>query len=320
LNQRPYDVLPDPEVTPKNIFISTFDTAPLAPDQNFVVAGNEDLFQQGLNTLARLTDGTVHLGLDGRKNKTPHAAFIGAEGATKHYFSGAHPAGNVGIQIHHIAPINSGDTVWTLSVQDVIALGELMFKGRWNGKRKIAITGAQVKTPTYVDTYIGTSVSEMLADNLSEVKSRMIDGDVLSGRQVEADDFLSARADQVTVIEEGDYYEMFGWLLPLSPRPTISKTFPNFLYKDMKFAGDTNTHGEKRAFVVSGQYEKVMPMDLHTVHLMKAIMTGDFEKMEGYGIYELSEEDVALAEFTCTSKQPLQSILRDGLEMMREQG
>ena len=320
LNQRPYDVLPDPAQAPKNIFISTFETAPLAADQNYIIEGREDLFQKGLDTLARLTDGAVHLGLDGRDNKSSHPAYADATGVQKHYFKGKHPAGNVGVQIHHIAPINGGDTVWTLNVQDVITLGELMYKSRWNAERLIAITGSQIKEPTYVKGYIGSSIGELLEGNLKEGKVRIIEGDVLSGRQVYSDDFLSHHGDHITVIEEGDYHEMFGWLLPLKPRPSISSTFPNFLFKNMKFDVDTNTHGDKRAFVVSGQYEKVMPMDIHTQHLMKAILAGDFEKMEGYGIYELSEEDVALCEFTCTSKQPLQEILRDGLEMMREQG
>lgn len=320
LNQRPYDMLPNRDVIPTNIFISTFDTAPLAPDLNYVVNGKEMSFQKGLDTLARLTDGSVHLGLDGRQGHAPHAAFKDAKGVQKHYFAGKHPAGNVGVQIHHIAPINAGEVVWTLGVQEVITLGDLMYKGIWNAQRTVAITGGEIKEPSYVNTYLGANIGELISGNVNTEKVRLIDGDVLSGKQVATDDFLSNRTDQLTAIAEGDYFEMFGWLLPLAPRPTISNTFPNFLYKNMKFEGDTNTHGEKRAFVVTGQYEKVMPMDIHTQHLMKSILTGDFEKMEGYGIYELSEEDVALAEFVCTSKQPLQSILRDGLDMMLEQG
>ena len=151
-------------------------------------------------------------------------------------------------------------------------------------------------------------------------KTRLISGDVLSGKTTSLDGFINFKDDQITSITEGDYYEMFGWLLPLTPRPTISKTYPNFLFKDMKFKADTNTHGEKRAFVVTGQYESVLPMDIYPQHLMKSILVNDFERMEGLGIYELSEEDLALCEFVCTSKQPLQSILREGLDMMREQG
>jgi len=319
-NERPYDILPDVDSVPKNIFISTFDSAPLAPDLNYVVNGKEEAFQKGLDTLNRLTEGAVCLGLDARGETAPNDAFVNAQGVEKTWFGGAHPSGNVGIQIHHTHPINAGDKVWTLTVQEVITLGQLMYKGIWDASRVVAITGGQVTEPQYASTYIGAQIGEMLQNNLSEEKVRIIDGDVLSGKHVHDDEFLSYRSDQISVIEEGDYYEMFGWLLPLKPRPTISKTFPNALFKTLKFDGDTNTHGEKRAFVVTGQYEQVLPMDIYPQHLMKAIMVGDIEQMEGYGINELSEEDIALCEFTCTSKQPLQSILRDGLDMLREQG
>ena len=319
-NQRPYDMLPSIDEVPANIFISTFDTAPLAPDLNMVVKGKAEAFQKGLDTLRRLTSGAVHLGMDGRKGHTPSSVFLNATGVEKNWFRGQHPVGNVGIQIHHIAPINAGQKVWTLNVQEVIALGTLMFKGIWDASRVIAVTGGQIANPGYVRTYQGAQLGELLENNMKEGKSRLIDGDVLSGKQKYNDDFLSYRADQVSAIEEGDYYEMFGWLLPIKPRPTVSKTFPNFLYPDLKFDGDTNAHGEHRAFVVTGEYEKVLPMKVFPQHLMKAIMVGDLEQMEGLGIYELSEEDIALCEFACTSKQPLQSILRDGLDMLMEQG
>jgi len=163
-------------------------------------------------------------------------------------------------------------------------------------------------------------LSDLLKDKLvSEDNNRVILGNVLTGDQAKGDEFLSIRSNQITVLKEGNYYELFGWLLPIKPRPSTSKTYPNFLFSDHKFDGDTNTHGEQRAFVVTGQYEKVLPMDIYPQHLMKAILTGDIERMEALGINELSEEDVALAEFSCTSKQPLQAILRDGLNMMREQ-
>ena len=319
INERPFDQVPAPGTVPTNIFISTFDSAPLAPDLNYIVSGKEELFQKGIDTLARLTDGDIHLGLDARGEGAPSDVFAKAENCQKHWFSGKHPSGNVGVQIHHTAPINAGDKVWTLNVQQVITLGELMYKGIYNAERLVAITGAQVSNPGYAKTYVGASINELLDGNLSEKKSRIIDGDVLSGKAIGDDTFLSQASDQISVIEEGDYYEMFGWLLPFKPRPTISKTFPNFLFPKLKFDGDTNTHGEKRAFVVSGQYEKVLPMKVFPQHLMKAIMCGEFEQMEGLGIYELSEEDVALCEFVCTSKMPLQSILRDGLDMIKEQ-
>lgn len=318
IRQRPYDVVADPNDIPKAIFISTFDSAPLAPDLNLVVEGREADFQKGLDVLAKLTNGKVHLGLDGRHQ--PAAAFVNATGVDKTYFNGPHPAGNVGIQIHHVNPIVANERVWIMGVQEVITLGTLFTSGRFDASRVVALTGAELKEPEYVRTYLGANVESFLKDNLTNETVRVVSGDVLSGKQIEANGYLGFYDDQLTVLEEGDYYEMFGWLLPLSPRPSVSGTYPNGLFKGFKFKANTNTHGEKRAFVVTGQYEDMLPMDVYPQHLMKAILVNDYERMEGLGIYELSEEDVALAEFACTSKQPLQQILRRGLDMMREQG
>ncbi len=320
INKRPYDVIADPSFSPKNIFISTFDTAPLAGDSGLLLKGNESLFQKGLEVLNKLTDGKVHLGIDGRKGVSVNKVLSGAEGVGRHWFDGPHPSGNVGIQIHHIDPINTSDVVWTLKVQDVITLGELFTSGKYIPKRMVAVTGVNLNQPQYIETYAGANIGDLLKGNLDDSANiRIIDGNVLTGRPVTGDDFISNSSSHITVVNEGDYYEMFGWLLPLKPRPTISNTFPNFLFPKHKFIPDTNTHGEKRAFVVTGQYESVLPMDIYPQHIMKAIMTNDFEKMDGLGLAELSEEDIALCEFTCTSKMPLQNILRQGLEMLREQ-
>ncbi len=319
IRQRPYDVVADPQDTPKNIFISTFDTAPLAPDGNVVVAGRESAFQKGLDVLNKLTEGEIFLGIDA-KDESPSKAFMEASGVTTRLFSGPHPAGNVGVQIHHTDPINAGDKVWVLGVQDVITLGAVFSEGRYNAERVVALTGGELNTAKYVRTYQGANIKDILADNITEDNTRIISGDVLSGKVKTTEGFLNFFDDQLTVIKEGNYHELFGWLLPIRPRPSVSNTFPNFLYPDLRFEADTNTHGEKRAFVVTGQYEKVLPMDIYVQHLMKSILMNDFERMEGLGIYELSEEDVALCEFVCTSKQPLQSILREGLDVMREQG
>jgi Na+-transporting NADH:ubiquinone oxidoreductase subunit A len=319
IRQRPFNVVADHTTTPRDIFISTFDSAPLAPNGNFVVKGREEAFQKGLDVLNKLTDGQVHLGLDARGEEAPAAAFADAEGVETHYFRGKHPAGNVGVQIHHINPISPSDKVWTLGVQEVITIGALFTEKRFDAERVVALTGSQLKTPMYVRTNVGANIADLLKDNLVADNVRIISGDVLSGRKKSAEQYLDIFEDQITVIEEGDYHELFGWLLPLAPRPTVSGTFPNFLYPNYRFKGDTNTHGEKRAFVVTGQYEKVLPMDIYPQHLMKAILVNDFERMEGLGIYELEEEDVALCEFVCTSKQPLQKILRQGLDLVREQ-
>lgn len=320
IRERPYDIVPAADSLPANIFISTFDSAPLAPDLDFVVEGRGDAFQKGIDVLTHLTEGEVHLGLDGREGASPSTVFTGAQNVEKHWFIGPHPSGNVGIQIHHVDPIRPWRKVWVLGVQEVITLGAMFLDGRFDARRIIAVTGEPVKHPAYVRTYAGAHIGELLKGNVDESDNRLISGDVLSGEKKSEDGYLNFFDDQVTVLQEGNYYEMFGWLVPSKTRPSVSRTFPNFLLPDLKYVADTNTHGEKRAFVVTGEYEKVLPMDIYPQHLMKAIITSNFERMEGLGIHELSEEDVALCEFACTSKMPLQKILREGLEMMREQG
>ena len=319
INQRPYDVVPDASKDPRNIFVSTFDSAPLAPDLNFVVAGQEAAFQKGLDVLSKMTDGHVYLGLDARGTEAPAAAFTQATGVVKKWFSGKHPVGNVGVQIHHTFPIVNEDVVWTVHVQNVIAIGRLFLEGRFCADRIVAITGAEVRKPRYVRTYLGANMGELLKDGLVGDHVRVISGDVLTGAKKEMKDFLNIQDDQITVVQEGDYYEMFGWLIPGSLRPSVSRTYPNFILPDARFKADTNTHGEQRAFVVTGQYEDVLPMDIYPQQLMKSILANDVERMEGLGIKELSEEDIALCEFVCTSKQPLQHILREGLDAMLAQ-
>lgn len=319
LTQRPFDIIPAPEDQPKAIFISTFDSAPLAPDLNFVVAGKEAAFQKGLDVLNKLTEGSVNLGMDAR-GEEPHAAFTGATGVQHNWFHGPHPSGNVGVQIHHTNPINANDKVWVLGVQEVITLGGIFLENKYDASRVVALAGAEFKAPRYVNTYQGANIGDLVKEELIGDNVRLISGDLLSGNQKSSEGFLDFHADQITSIEEGDYYEAFGWLMPMTSRPSISRTYPtNVMFKDAKFKANTNTHGEKRAFVVTGQYESMLPMDIFPQHLMKAILANDFERMEGLGLYELSEEDLALCEFACTSKQPLQSILREGLETMRLQ-
>lgn len=320
IRQRPFDVIASTTEVPENIFVSTFDTAPLAPDLNLVVEGRGAAFQRGLDVLGKLTKGRVWLGLDANGENQPSAIFTNATGVGKCWFSGKHPAGNVGVQIHHIAPITTKSIVWTLSVQDVITFGALFTEGRFNAERVVALAGAELKSPKYVRTYIGASIGQLLEGNLANDHVRIISGDVLSGGKTSHDGFLNYYDDQITVVTEGDFHEMFGWLLPDLATPSVSKALPTALFQDSVFRANTNTHGEKRAFVVTGQYEEMLPMDIYPQHLMKAIVTNDYEKMEGLGIHELIEEDVALCEFACTSKQPLQQILREGLDMVNEQG
>lgn len=313
--QRPYNVVADPDVVPRDIFVSTFNTAPLAADHKLAIAGREAEFQAGIDVLNRLTDGLVYMGLDGREPAP--TAFSAVENAEKRYFRGAHPAGNVGVQIHHTHPAGPGDNiVWTVDVNGVLLLGELFKNGRYSTERVVALSGASLNNPRHVRTHAGANLGELLqSENLSD-NVRILSGDVLTGTHKGAEGFLEFYQSQVTVLEEGNEAEIFGWLLPLKARASISPTIPTL----GKFEATTNTHGEKRAFVVNNDYEVVMPMDIYTQQLMKSIMVNDFESMEGLGIYELVEEDVALAEFACVSKQPLQQILRGGLNTMREQG
>jgi len=319
IRQRPFNIVPSQTEVPRDIFISTFDTAPLAPNSNVVVAGKEVAFQKGLDVLNKLTEGTVYLGVSANGEEAPSDAYANAKGVDIHYFNGKHPSGNVGVQIHHIQPINSGDKVWTLGVQEVITIGRLFTEGRYNAERVVAVTGAELSNPKYVSTKLGANMGDLLTDNITGDNNRIVSGDVLTGQKKETTQYLDVFDDQITVLQEGDYYEMFGWLIPVDPRPSISNTFPNFLFPDLKFRANTNTHGERRAFVVTGQYESVLPMDIYPQHLMKAILVKDFERMEGLGILELVEEDVALCEFVCTSKQPLQQILKEGLDIVRDQ-
>ena len=312
INQRPYDVIPALDAVPRDIFVSTFDSAPLAPDASKVVAGKEVAFQTGLDVLRKLTSGKVHLGLDGRVAKVS-TAFAEANGVEKHWFTGFHPVGNVGIQIHHIAPIKNGeDIVWTLGVQEVATIGALITGKKYDASRVVAIGGNKVEKPRYVQTYMGVKIGDILDNNGKD--ARIISGDMLSGEQKEYGGYLNYFDNQISVIGEGDYYEMFGWALPTKKTPSISRTYFQGLFPSTKeIEVDANLHGEKRAFVMTGEYERVLPMDIYPQHLMKAIITADYEKMEGLGIHELSEEDIALCEFACTSKQPLQEILRQGL-------
>lgn len=320
LRERPFDVVPDIDAVPKSIFISTFDSAPLAPDLDYVVEGKEAAFQKGLDVLNKLTSGFVHIGLDARDEELPPSdTFTNAVGVEKTYFRGPHPSGNVGVHIHHVDPINTGDKVWYLGVQEVITLGTLFLENKYDASRLVALGGAELDEAAYYNTYQGANLNDLVQSHLKHDHVRIVSGDLLSGKEKSKESYLNFYDDQISVIKEGDEFEFFGWLLPLSARPSISRTFPNFIFPDIKFEGNTNSHGERRAFVVTGQYESVLPMDIFPQHLFKAITINDFERMEGLGIFELSEEDVALCEFACTSKQPLQKILREGLNTMREQ-
>jgi Na+-transporting NADH:ubiquinone oxidoreductase subunit A len=318
--QRPFNILPHLDVVPRDIFISTFDTAPLAPDLGYALKGQEIAFQAGCETLSKLTSGKVYLGLDGNGDSDAESIFTGVNGVEKYYFRGKHPIGNVGVQIHHIKPISPEDKIWTINVQDVAIIGKFMLEGIVDQTRLLAITGAELKHTGYVKIPFGASINDLLSSEEVTADHRIISGDVLSGTEVSKEGFVGFYDDQVTVVEEGNNYELFGWLLPLDMRPSVSKTFPGTLLGGVASAANTNNRGEKRAFVVTGEYDNLLPMDILPQQLFKAIVVNDVEKMENLGIHELVEEDVALCEFACTSKQPLQSILRSGLDVIKAEG
>lgn len=317
IRQRPFDIIAQPQYKPKAIVISAFDTAPLAPDMDFVVHGKGEVFQLGLDALSMLTDGIIHLNV--QEGGTLTKVFLNSKGVQINRFAGPHPAGNVGIQIHHLDPINKGEKVWYLTPQDVIIIGRFFQKGIYDSTKLIALTGSEVKLPKYYKTFTGACIKAMVENNVKEGHLRFISGNVLTGTKISTDGYIGFYDSQITVIPEGDQYEFLGWLMPGFGKFSMSRTFPSFLMPGKKYSLDTNFHGEERAFVMSGQYEKVLPMDIYPVHLLKAIITGNIDKMEQLGIYEVSEEDFALCEFVCTSKIEVQQLIRQGLEMIRKE-
>jgi Na+-transporting NADH:ubiquinone oxidoreductase subunit A len=241
------------------------------------------------------------------------------KGAELNKFSGKHPAGCVGVQIHHIDPINKGDVVWTINPFGVIQIGKLFLNGIYDASKVIAITGSEIKKPQYYKTTVGASIKKFLSDNLNSENVRCISGNVLSGTSIGKEGYIGYFDHQITVIPEGDQYEFLGWALPSINKLSFSRALGlfSFLAPNKEFKLDANTHGEPRAFVETGVFEKVTPMDLYPVHLLKAILASDIDEMEALGIYEVIEEDLALCEFVDVSKHHIQKILRDGLEMMQ---
>lgn len=234
-------------------------------------------------------------------------------------YDGPHPAGLVGVHIHNIAPINQGETVWTISPEHVVIIGRLFMTGKFDARIKIAVTGSEAINRQYHETIIGAPVKHFVEGNMTDKNNRIISGNVLTGANVGVDGYMSFYERQITVIPEGDEPELFGWVIPKTDKFSISRTLPAWLMPNKKFELDTNLHGEPRAFVVSGQYDKVFPFDILPVFLLKAIITNDIEAMENLGLYEVVEEDFALCEVVCTSKTPVQKIVREGLDLMKQE-
>ncbi|HPD64925.1 MAG TPA: Na(+)-translocating NADH-quinone reductase subunit A [Bacteroidia bacterium] len=313
IRQRPYAIMANPIDQPKAIFISAFDSAPLAPDKNFIVQGYKEDFQAGIHALSKLTNGKIHLNI--REGEAVSDVFTGATGVQINRFKGPHPAGNVGVQIHHIDPINKGEKVWYCYPEDVIIIGRLFLKGIYQPEKIIALTGSEIKEPAYYRIISGAKVENLLKNNLLSDQVRVISGNILTGTKIYPKGFIGFYDSQITVIPEGNYYEMFGWLSPGFKKFSFSRTFLNFFNrKNLKL--DTNLHGGERPFIVTGQYEKVFPFDIYPVYLLKACLTENIDKMEQLGIYEVAPEDFALCEVVCTSKINSQDIIQKGIDLM----
>jgi Na+-transporting NADH:ubiquinone oxidoreductase subunit A len=311
IRQRPYSIIANPDDNPKAIMISAFDSAPLAPDFDLIIAGQEDVFQMGIDALKKLTIGKVYLNVSDKQK-----SFLNAKGVEINTFSGPHPAGNVSTQISRISPINKGDVIWYMRPQEVLSIGRLFKSGKFDASRIIALTGSEVKKPQYYKTIIGSSIGNMIADNVSDDNLRYISGNVLTGAKIEKSGFVGFYDSQVSVIPEGDYYEMFGWALPGINKLSFYGSFISWMRPGKKYKLDTNFHGGERAFVLTGKFEQVFPLDIYPMQLIKATMIDDIDQMENLGIYEVDEEDFALCEFISTSKINIQEIIRKGLDLM----
>ncbi|NNG10485.1 MAG: Na(+)-translocating NADH-quinone reductase subunit A [Arenibacter sp.] len=314
IKQRPYDIIANPAVTPKAIFISAYATGPMAADLDYTLKGKEKELQAAITGLGKLTPGKVHVSI----GKSGGSVFSNIKDAEIHKVSGPHPAGLVGTQINRIDPINKGEMVWTVSPQDLVIIGELLLSGRFNPERIVALVGSSVKAPKYYSTIIGSEISTFLyASGVNTENFRVINGDVLTGSKTKPDGYLGFYNNMVTAIPEGDDYELFGWNKPVFNKvsPTRALTF-SWLQPKKKYDLDTNTNGEHRAFVVTGLYEEVFPMDIYPLQLLKACMVKDLDEMEQLGLYEVAPEDFSLTEFICISKQPHQQIIREGLDLL----
>ncbi|MCC1483240.1 Na(+)-translocating NADH-quinone reductase subunit A [Winogradskyella immobilis] len=315
IKQRPYDVVANVEHTPKAIFISGYASAPLAADLDFTLKGKEAELQAAVTVLSKLTDGGVHVSV----GVTANSPLADLNDITTYKVSGPHPSGNVGTLINKVNPVNKGETVWTVNAQDLIIIGELLLTGRFNAERIVALVGSSVKKPRYFKTIIGSEVSTMIYDNGVEQdgNDRIISGNVLSGKELNPDGNLDYYSNIISIIPEGDDYEFFGWNKPIFNKISTSRALTfSWMSPKKKYDLNTNTNGEHRAFVTTGTYEEVFPLDIYPMQILKACMYKDLDEMEALGMYEVAPEDFALTEFVCVSKQPHQKIIREGLDLM----
>jgi len=322
IKQRPLDIIAQPLNEPKAIFISAFDSSPLAPDLNYIIDSQTAEFSLGLKAIQKLTKGTVHLTIN--DSKTIHPIFLNAEGIQINKIAGPHPAGNVGTQIHHIDPINKGEIVWTIHPQDIAIIGRFFNEGKFDAGKLVALTGSECISPKYYKTLIGANITEILKDNVKQEKLvRVISGNPLTGDKIDSDGYLGYYSNQITLLPEGNVNKFFltkGWLGPGFEKFSISRLFPTYLSPKKHFRLDTNTNGEERAFIMTGEMEKVFPFDILPMQLIKATITEDVEGMENLGMFEVAPEDFALCEFVCSSKINIQDKIRKGLDLLEKEG
>ena len=316
IDQLPYAISTNPETQPEAIFVSALRDKPLAADFEFELEGNENDFQTGLTALSKIAK--TYLGIGSEQTAT---ALTQAKDVEVNIFDGPCPAGNVGVQVNHLDPVNKGETVWTVDPSAVIFFGRLFNTGKVDLRRLIAVVGSEVERPVYVEAVVGDRVGDLLAGNLKEGRNlRIINGNVLTGKPCSLDDYVGAHSSEITVIPEGDDADEFlGWILPRFKQFSVNRSYFSWLCGKKSYALDARIKGGERHMIMSGEYDKVLPMDIYGEYLIKAIIAGDIDRQEALGIYEVSPEDFALAEFVDSSKLELQRIVREGLDILRKE-
>lgn len=316
INQLPYAVSTTPDTTPKAIFVSALRDMPLAADFEMELRGNEETFQAGLTALSKVAK--TYLGIGARQTSL---ALTQAKDVEIYVFDGPCPAGNVGVQVNHIDPVNKGEIVWTVDPSAVIFFGRLFLTGKVDLRKVIAIAGSEMASPAYVETIVGAPLKDILRGQLdNRPHVRLINGNPLTGRKSSLDDYLGAHTSELTAIPEGDDVdEMLGWIMPRTRQFSTSRSYFSWLMGKKEYDLDARVKGGERHMIMSGEYDKVLPMDIYGEYLIKAIITGDIDKQEALGIYEVSPEDFALAEFVDSSKLELQKLVREGLDILRKE-
>ncbi len=320
INQLPYDVSTNATVQPKAIFVSALRDKPLAASFDFEVKGQEQDFVTGIQALAKVAKTYVGVGPDSAI--TAHLSSLTSQNVVVTVFDGKCPAGNVGVQVNHLDPVNKGEVVWTIGDPTVVLfIGRLLNTGKVDLRRTVALCGSEVRQPAYVDMLVGEELSTLLSNSYDASKHvRIINGNVLTGRPTTKDGYLGAHSSEVTVIPEGDDAdEMLGWIMPRLGQFSVSRSYFSWLMGKKQYALDARIKGGERHMIMSGEYDRVLPMDIYGEYLIKAIITGDIDRQEALGIYEVSPEDFALAEFVDSSKLELQRIVREGLNILRKE-